>query len=89
MESLEWRLLLLLQERKTGLLVLGDFVTGRQRIESALTRSAGEVIESHFLAATQLLEAMVEEVSFAGLFAVNAEGHVRDGLGYGLGDCKV
>jgi hypothetical protein len=65
----------LLEKGKPGALVLGYNVTGREGIDGCFTGHAGEVIESHFSAAFELLEPTVEEVGFSGFFALDAEGH--------------
>jgi mono/diheme cytochrome c family protein len=66
---------LLFQKREAGALVLRDFVTFRKGVDRAFTGLAREVVEGHFLAAAQLLEARVEEIGFAAFFADCAECH--------------
>ena len=69
------RLLFLLQERKAGALVLGNFITCGKRIEGALFGFSTEIVESHFLTAAKLLEAMMKEVGFTAFLADDAECH--------------
>lgn len=69
------RLLFLLQERKAGALVLGNFITSGKRIEGALFGFSTEIVESHFLTAAKFLEAMMKEVGFTAFLADDAECH--------------
>jgi len=78
-EEIVFRLLLLLEKGKTGTLVLGDLVTGGKRVKSTLLGLTTEVVEGHFLPATELLEAMMEKIGLAALFADGAECH---GVGF-------
>jgi hypothetical protein len=73
-------LLLLFEERQTGLLVLRHFVTGGERVNRAFLRLTSEEVEGHLLAALEGLQARVKDVRFARFFALNTEGHM-DGLG--------
>jgi hypothetical protein len=73
--KLKVRLLLLLEKGKAGALVLGNLVTGGQRVERTLLGLSSEIIESHFLTAAEFLKAMVEEVGFSAFLADNAECH--------------
>jgi hypothetical protein len=73
--KLKDRLLLLLEKGKAGALVLGDLVTGGQRVERTLLGLSTEIIEGHFLTAAEFLKAMVEEVGFSAFLADDAECH--------------
>jgi hypothetical protein len=69
-----WKsLFLLLQERKTCALILGDLISCRKRIDSALLGLTTEVVKSYLLTATKFLEALMKEISFAAFLADDAE----------------
>jgi hypothetical protein len=80
-EIFNLNLFLLLQKRKSGPLVLGDFITGWKCIKSTLFGLATEIVESHFLTTTKFLKTMVKEIGLSAFFANDAECHSIDPVG--------
>jgi hypothetical protein len=69
-----WKsLFLLLQERKTSALILGDLIASGKCIDSSLLGLTTEVVKSYLLTATKFLEALMKEISFAAFLADDAE----------------
>lgn len=80
-----YRLALFLEKREAGFFVLGHFVSFWQCVDSVFARGTCEVVESDFLATTQLLEAAVEDIRLTGLFAIDCEWHVFFWVGVSYG----
>ena len=57
--------LFFLQERQTGLLVFGDFVSRWQRVDRARAWLACEIVEGYFLPAPEFLQTRVKIVRLA------------------------
>jgi len=83
LESLFSALFRFFQKRKTGAFVFRDFISGRESIKCSVSGCASEVVQGDFLPAFEFLQTTVEEVGFAGFFALYAECHndlfFRDG----------
>jgi len=75
------RLLLLAQQRKSGLCVLGHFVAIGKFVQCAFTGCACEVVQGDFLTTLQLLTPTMEVISFAAFLTGDCECHKIVGRG--------
>ena len=71
------RLSLLLQERESGLRVLGHLVAFWQRVDGSFSRLPGEIVEHDYLAPFEFLPARMKVIGLSRFFAGDLECHIE------------